>query len=228
MRNHLAIAIANIEAFNDGHLEPTPARLGAVLQALREVGRLFGDLRGDEPSEMRSNFREIDVCNLIANEATAMEATARERGVGLAVHRCPEVHPACHAFLGDPGRIAQIVNNIMANAIRYSPRGGQVVVDCRRDAEELVFSVSDDGPGIAPSEVPYIFESGFRGSAARGTRGSGIGLALVKSLVEEHAGSIDIVSPPGSGTTFIVKMPGSVRKGHGVECADCATVPQGP
>jgi signal transduction histidine kinase len=228
MRNHLAIAMANIEAFQDGQLQPTPVRMEAVLQALHEVGRLIGDLRADEPVEMRSNFRTIDVCSLIANEATAMEATARERGVDLAVHRCNTKHPECSTFVGDPGRITQIVTNIMGNAIRYSPPGGQVVVDCRRDDAELVFSVSDEGPGIVPSEVPYIFEGGFRGRAARGKRGSGIGLALVKSLVEQHAGSIDVFSPDGCGATFVVKMPGRVREGHGAECEDCATVPLDP
>jgi two-component system phosphate regulon sensor histidine kinase PhoR len=216
MRNHLAVAVANIEAFIDGQLEPTHNRLNAVLQALHELDYLLGDLTPDEPAAMHSDLRSIDVCRLIANEATLMEATARERGVDFRVHRCDEVHPACGSFLGDPVRIGQIVTNVMSNAIRYTPRGGAIEVDCHRGRGDLVFTVSDQGPGVEPAEMSRIFESGFRGSAAGATDGSGIGLSLVKSFIEEHGGSIDVRSSAGGGATFTVRLPGHLQA-----LADC-------
>ena len=216
IRNHLAVAVANIEAFIDGQLEPTHNRLNAVLQALHEVGSLLGDLTPNEPAAMHSELRSIDVCRLIANEATAMEATAREHGVDFRVDRCEEVHPACRSFLGDPVRIGQIVTNVMSNAIRYTPRGGAIDVDCHRGPGELVFTVSDGGPGVEPAETSRIFESGFRGSASGATEGSGIGLSLVKSFIEEHGGSVAVGSSAGHGATFTVRLPGHLQ-----ELADC-------
>ena len=215
MRNHLAVAVANVEAFIEGRIVPTQARLNSVMQALNEVDRLIGDLDvvergGDSARTMRSELRTIDVCALIANEAMGMESAAHERGVDFTIRRCEAVHPACHAFRGDPDRIGQVVNNVISNAIRYTPPGGAVEVDCQRGPGELVFSVIDDGPGIAQSEQDHVFERGFRGRAAAGTEGSGFGLALVRSFVEQHGGTIDLVSRvgPGHGTTFTIKLPG--------------------
>ena len=227
MRNHLAVAVANVEGFIDGRIEPTRARLSAVLQALEEVDHLIEDLKvaggGATPSRgpMHSELRAIDVCRLIANEATAMEAAARERGVEFSIDRCAAVHPACEAFVGDPVRIAQVVTNVMSNAIRYTPPGGAVTVDCHRGPGELVFSVSDAGPGFTSFDATHMFEAGFRGSAARGTAGSGLGLALSKSFVEEHGGSIEVHGAKGKGAIFVVKLPGRREDGAPADCEHC-------
>ena len=231
MRNHLAVAVANVEAFIDGRIEPTQARLGAVLQALEEIDRLIGDLKAAESesslrAQMVSELRAIDVCRLISNEATAMEAAARERGIDFSVQRCEAVHPACRTFLGDPVRIGQIVNNVMSNAIRYTPRGGAVEVDCHRGPGELVFSVRDAGPGVTESDEAHMFEAGFRGSASRGTAGSGIGLSLVKSFVEEHGGSIEVKNSLERGATFAIKLPGQLQDGLADDCEHCAQAVQ--
>lgn len=231
MRNHLAVAVANVEAFIDERLEPTRARLNAVLQALEEIDRLIEDLKIIEggaatPAPMHSDLRAIDVCRLISNEATAMEVSARERGVEFSVHRCDAVHPACQSFLGDPVRIGQIVNNVMSNAIRYTAAGGAIAVDCHRGPGELVFTVTDSGPGITPSDAAHMFERGFRGSASAGTAGSGIGLSLVKSFVEEHGGSIDVRSAAGRGTIFAIRLPGELQEAGLADCEHCAQTVQ--
>ncbi|MGP6157280.1 MAG: sensor histidine kinase [Vulcanimicrobiaceae bacterium] len=223
MRNQLAVAVANIEAFIDGKFEPSHERLMAVLQALNELDVLMNDLRSTSAAvEMPSRFESINVCELIRNEATAMEAKAEEKGVALSIVRC--AHPAaeCLDFYGDPVRIGQILKNVMLNAIRYTPTGRSIVLDCHREANHLVFQVSDEGPGIPEQEFGHIFEDGFRGHAAFETEGSGIGLSLVKSLVEEHGGSIEVESIPGHGATFMVRLPGTVvREGGAGGCDTC-------
>jgi len=210
MRNHLAVAMSNIEAFLDGKLEPTEARLTAVLHALAEVDVLIDDLPRAEALSLPMELREqsIDVCSLIANESIAMEGFASERGVRFGVERCDCVHAACKSFNGDPQRIGQIVTNVLTNAIRYTPRGGSVAVVCRREGGSLEFTVNDDGPGIAADDLPRIFEPGFRGKSAGGEHGSGLGLSLVKDFVERQGGSVAVCSTPPGGATFTVRLPG--------------------
>jgi len=210
MRNHLAVAMSNIEAFLDGKLEPTEARLTAVLHALGEVDVLINDLPragGERPMQIRE--QTIDVCGIISNEATAMEGLASERGVHFHVERCACVQQACKNFYGDPQRIGQIVNNVLTNAIRYTPRGGSVGVVCRREAGCLEFTVNDDGPGISPEDLPRIFEPGYRGKNVDKQSGSGLGLSLVKDFVEQHGGSVVVRSTPLRGATFTVRLPGT-------------------
>jgi signal transduction histidine kinase len=213
IRNHLAVAIASVEAFRDGVLEPSPARLTAVLQALGEVEVLLREIpRGPAPDALRVEARTIDVCAVITNEILALEAVAAERGIAYVVKRCGEREAACERFVGDPVRVAEIVNNVVSNAIRYTPPGGRIEIDCRRVDEGLALCVSDDGPGVRNEEIRQIFEIGFRGSASPQTEGSGVGLALVKRFVEEHGGTIEVEAASGAGAQFTVRLPG--RKAH--------------
>jgi signal transduction histidine kinase len=153
--------------------------------------------------------RTINVCDVISNEVLAFEAAAAERGVEFNVQQCTAHELACINFRGDPVRVAEIVNNVVSNAIRYTPPGGRIEVDCRRGADALVLTVTDGGPGVARAEVGKIFEPGFRGEASAETEGSGLGLSLVKQFVEEHGGSVEVDNIAGRGARFKVKLPGS-------------------
>jgi signal transduction histidine kinase len=237
MRNQLAVAVANIEAFIDGKIEPTTARLNAVLQALGELDVLMNDLSrlrvaeelrsarepadaAPVPSGMPTTMQRIDVCALVLNEATVMEATAQAKGVRFSVHQCTVPDPACTSFVGDPARIGQILKNVLLNAIRYTPAGGSVEVNCVRRDGSLVLTVDDGGPGVSDAEVSRIFEHGFRGSASGSSPGSGIGLALVKSFVEQQGGSISVGRSPQGGAEFVVALPGVAAIGDG-GCLAC-------
>jgi two-component system sensor histidine kinase BaeS len=223
MRNQLAVAVANVEAFIDGKLQATPERLQGVLQVLSVLDDLIDELgpyiplNASAPAARmglsNSRMREIDICELIANEARAIEATALEKGLRYEVSRCQTKDPACACFIGDPARVAEVIQNVLLNAVRYTPPGGAVSVDCRRSCTDLVFSVRDTGAGIASEEQGMIFDAGFRGSASEGTIGSGLGLAVVKRFVEEQGGTVVVESDRGDGATFIVTLPGSVSGG---------------
>ncbi len=207
IRNHLAIAIANVEAFRDGVLEASPARLGAVLQALGEVDVLLDAVPlGQTAPSGASTMRMTDVCQLIANEVIAFEAAAKEKGIAFNVQRCRADHAECSAFTCDPIHVAEIVNNVVSNAIRYTPNGGRVDIDCRR-ADGLTLMVTDSGPGVRDHERAQIFESGFRGSASEATKGSGLGLSVVQRFVDELGGSVAVENVPGSGARFTVNIP---------------------
>jgi signal transduction histidine kinase len=207
IRNHLAIAIANVEAFRDGVLEASPARLGAVLQALGEVDVLLGSIPlGKAVASDASAMQMTDVCHLIGNELIAFEAAAKEKGIAFNVERCAEEHTQCSSFTCDPTHVAEIVNNVVSNAIRYTPRGGRIDIDCRR-ADGLTLMVTDSGPGVRDHERAQIFEYGFRGTASGATKGSGLGLSVVQRFVAELGGSVTVENIPGSGARFTVNIP---------------------
>lgn len=222
MRNHLAIAVANIEAFIDGKLEPTPGRLAAVLQALQELDVLMNDI-GCADVAARSEPRPIDLCELLESDLTSIEAAANEKGVRLECRRCETIHDECRSFTGDPVRIGQIVKNVLLNAINYTPAGKLVSVDCSRGAGELRFSVSDRGPGVPPSEQERIFEAGYRGRASVGKSGNGLGLSIARQLAEEHGGTVEVRSDGRTGSTFTVRLPGAASAG--VDASDALAKP---
>ncbi len=216
MRNHLCVAMAGIEAFLDGKLEPNGDRLNAVFQALRDVDLLIDDLPCDVAVRLPTRVVPLDVCALLATRVTAMEGVAAEHGVRLNLVRCTLAHGDRSDFLGDPIRIAQIVTNIVINAIRHSPPGGVVDVAIRRDAAGVRCGVSDQGPGIAVPERARIFERGYRGPARGFAPGSGLGLALVKQFVEHAGGTIRVGDAPGHGATFVITLPCRMKSANAV------------
>jgi signal transduction histidine kinase len=210
IRNHLAVAIANVEAFRDGVLEPSPQRLSSVLQALGEVESLLGELtpRHVAPeAALGQNAQRINVCDVITNEVLAFEAAAAENQITFRVQQCKAHRPACVNFTGDPVRVGEIVNNVVSNAMRYTPPGGAIDVDCRPSGGILTLTVTDGGPGVRSDELGKIFEAGFRGAASAGTAGSGEGLALVKRFVEEQGGTVEVENIADRGARFTVRLP---------------------
>jgi signal transduction histidine kinase len=211
IRNQLAVAAANVEAFRDGLLQPTSERLGAVLQALADASALLREISLDPqqgPPGLASQPRTIDVCKVITTAVMGLEAAAAERGVGFDVFQCTVHEAQCKSFVGDPLRVAEIVTNVVVNAIRYTPAGGRIEVDCRPSGGVLTMSVTDDGPGIRGDEIGRIFEAGFRGAASADTTGVGVGLSLTKRFVEEHGGTIEVQNVPNHGARFTVRLPG--------------------
>lgn len=108
---------------------------------------------------------------------------------------------------GDEVRLQQVAANLIDNAVKYTPRGGTVAVRALREGNRVALEVTDTGSGIAPPELPRIWERLFRGDASRAERGLGLGLSLVKAIVEAHGGTVDVRSEPGKGSTFTVWLP---------------------
>jgi two-component system, OmpR family, sensor histidine kinase TctE len=222
MRNELAVARANLEGLVDGKLAPTKERLQGVLQALTQLEGLIEDISGyPVAAGMQSRVTEINVCALLEHEYHSLEPVAKARGVSVAVDRCPVPAQQCVHFHGDPTRIGQIVKNLLINAIRYTPRGGAVSVECARRDGQLEVRVADNGPGIPESERDKVFEPGFRGAAAAGTPGAGFGLSVVKQLVDEHGGTIAVTAAQPQGAVFTVRLPGTMA-GLPESCSGCA------
>jgi two-component system, OmpR family, sensor histidine kinase BaeS len=229
MRNRLAIARANIEAFIDGKLSPTPARLKAVLQSLAQLDALLDDVKSAEVTGPKGVHPvEIDVCEVLNREYRAVEALAAEKNIRFSIFRCPAKLAACSRFIGDPVRIGQIVSNVLLNAVRYTPAGGEIRVDCTHQADQLQISIADSGPGVPSEERERIFEQGVRGGAGAGKPGSGLGLAIAKEYVEAQGGTIEVSPSTGHGAQFVVRLPGTVfaNTANAGRCDICASGPQ--
>jgi heavy metal sensor kinase len=192
---------------------PSDDEIHRVLAScLEEVDRLIAlveDLlflaRAD--AGMAERAREpIDLAEVLADAAPALHALAERAGVSLALHPAPEL-----VVRGSAPQLLRIVLNLADNAIKYTPRGGRVDVALRGDGDAAVLEVRDTGAGIPLDEQAHLFERFYRGDPARGRGGTGLGLALVRSLAELHGGRIAIESAPGRGSCFRVTLPRGVR-----------------
>jgi two-component system, OmpR family, phosphate regulon sensor histidine kinase PhoR len=111
-------------------------------------------------------------------------------------------------ILGNPVRLKQMISNLLGNAVKYTQEGGQIRLYCRIQGDQVIVQLIDNGPGIPPSDHPYLFDKFFRASnIPSDTPGTGLGLAIVKSIVENHQGRIWVESSLGQGTTFTVVLP---------------------
>ena len=112
---------------------------------------------------------------------------------------------------GDPERLRQALDNLIANAVGHSPAGGTVTVTARREGGSVVIAVADEGDGIASADLARVFEPGVRLTAAR--PGSGLGLAVVRTIARAHGGEVEVESSPGQGATFRLVLPGASAAG---------------
>jgi signal transduction histidine kinase len=162
------------------------------------------------PLDMRSG----DLRDPIRSVVEAHAELAEQRGVSLV----SEVPAAPVMLLFDRERMVQLLSNLVANGLKFTPRGGQVHVTLTDRPEGTILEVRDSGPGILEAELPHIFERFFRGTNVGEARasGSGLGLAIARSIVEMHGGQIEVASVVGQGSSFIVRLPrvAPVREGQ--------------
>jgi signal transduction histidine kinase len=177
-------------------------RLDWLSQNLLELSKLDSGL-------VLLDLRPDDLRATTEQAVEQAEPAARRRGVDLAI-QMPD-HPL--RIRHDPVRVGQVVANLVGNAIKFTPRGGRIVVDVAPTGEGARIVVTDTGVGIAPDELPRIFERFYRGTRASEARGSGsgLGLAIVRSIVEMHGGSVSVESRLGRGSTFTVTLPRDPR-----------------
>ncbi len=146
-----------------------------------------------------------DAGDILQASAAAFKQIARERDINLNVCS-PEPPIAVHC---DRARIQIALSNLIDNALRFTPHGGQIVVCASTHNHDVQVSVQDSGTGIDPADLPHIFERFYRGKDS-GPRGSGLGLALVRSVVLAHGGQVSVQSASGQGSTFTISLPQAV------------------
>ncbi|ALC89700.1 alkaline phosphatase [Bacillus sp. FJAT-18017] len=167
------------------------------------------DLSKIEQHNFRLDISKFDVVSLVKEVTTLLEGRATEKNITVNVFNDPEQLE----MEGDPYRLKQVIINLMSNAIAYTPRDGQIEVTVQDTGKRVRLMVKDNGMGIAPAEIPRIFERFYRvdRDRSRNSGGTGLGLAIVKHIVEAHHGKIVVKSNPGNGSEFILEFRKSFR-----------------
>jgi signal transduction histidine kinase len=160
------------------------------------------DISEAESGTMQLRREPVPLADVVARAIDLYRDVADAKGVALAA-----AAPADIVVTADRTRLEQVAANLIDNAVKYTPPGGRVDVEVRREADAAVLRVRDTGPGIPADELPRIFDRLFRGDTSRAERGLGLGLSLVKAVVEAHGGTVDVVSEPGRGSVFTVRLP---------------------
>ena len=175
-------------------IERQAKRMSELITKLLSITRM--DQGTHQAAFERANFSELAE---IVTDETALAS-------GKAVEVKKDIEGGIYANI-DVGLMTRLVQNLVENAIKYTPEGGHVAVTLRRDGGELALSVADDGIGIAKKDLPHIYDRFWQADASRGAdRGSGLGLSMVKQIAEAHGGSISVKSAPGKGSTFTYRM----------------------
>lgn len=218
LRTPIAVMQANLEAMLDRVLPMDEEQVAALLNESLLLKRLVGDLRLlslAESGELKLEKQMTKIDTLIRDAADRINIQAQENGVSLEL----DLSKNLPAVFIDPGRITQVLNNLIGNALRYTSQGGKIIISAQKSPELSNFikvSVSDSGSGIDPVDLPYIFDRFYRAdqSQAHAGGGSGLGLAIVKQLVEAHGGKVSVNSPiitnadqQGHGTRFTFTLP---------------------
>ena len=211
LRTPLAVIRSAGENLSDGVVsDPTQVkRYGAMVQTegrrlsemVERVMRFAGMTSG---ARMRATA-DVDIAVLLADAVAASAPDAEERAVSVTLQPNGSLPPVA----GDADALRSALQNVIGNAIKYSPGGGRVIVAPHEEAGRVRIRVEDAGIGIDAADLPHVFKPFYRGRRAveSQVRGSGIGLSLVRTIVEEHGGTVAIDSRPGAGTTVVIDLP---------------------
>ncbi|MDW8069730.1 MAG: ATP-binding protein [Anaerolineae bacterium] len=208
LRTPLGIMQGHLEALMDGVLPLELEQIAQIHDEVRHLARLVEDLRLltlAEAKQLRLDRELVDLKRLIEESVDGIALQAAEKGIHLEVQLPGELP----LVLADPIRLRQVLMNLLTNAVRYTPPGGQVTVKAQVHGDVVRISVRDTGVGIAPEDLPHVFDRFYRveKSRARSDGGSGLGLAIVKHLVEAHGGRVGVESAPGEGAHFFFTLP---------------------
>jgi signal transduction histidine kinase len=189
-----------------------PAAREALADCVEETDRVLTmltalmDITEAEAGMMKLNLEKTSIASLLASVVGLYEFVAEEKRITMTT----DFQGSCDAMV-DATRMRQAFANLVDNALKYTPDDGAVRLSCAGESGRVTVRVSDTGMGIPLNEQPRIWERLYRGDKSRSQRGLGLGLSLVKAIVEAHHGTVSVQSKPGEGSEFIVSIPESVR-----------------
>jgi two-component system sensor histidine kinase BaeS len=208
LRTPLSLILGYTESLSDGKLPASQETFDIMHDEAQHLNRLVDDLRSlslAEAGELPLACQNVAPRSLLERVAAAHAPKAERRGIVMHVEAAPDL-PEIHV---DAGRMAQVLENLVSNALRYTTAGGRITLSADVQDKKVRLRVADTGSGIAPDDLPCVFDRFYRSdkSRQRTESESGLGLAIAKSLVEAHGGSISVESRLGEGTTFTVALP---------------------
>jgi two-component system sensor histidine kinase BaeS len=211
LRTPLTALQLGLEEVRDGLVEPDAELLTGLHDQSLRLGRIVDDLGALSEAEATGfalRPTDVDLAALAGSETAAQEPRLRAAGLTVTVVAGGPV-----LVLGDADRLRQVLTNLLSNAARYCRPGDEVAVTVVERDGLARLSVRDTGPGIPADELPHVFERFWRGGSGARTQGSGLGLAVVRELVNAHRGQVHVESDGATGTTFRVDLPLAGRAG---------------
>ena len=207
LRSPLSVILGYTEALSDGKLEGSPDVYKVMHTEAGQLSHLIDDLRMlslADSGELPMNFQPIAPYELLRDIARVYARQAERKNITLSVDADTDLQKV----KVDPNRMTQVLGNLMSNALRYTPEGGEIVLGGSSENGFVSLFVRDNGSGIPEEELPFIFNRFYRSDKARQQSGeTGLGLAIAKSLVELQGGSISAESEVGGGTTIVMFLP---------------------
>ncbi len=215
LRTPLALILGYAELMDSGELGDLTSRqrgpVSIITHRVRALSKMLNDLIAISSSEAQALREEVvDLADLVNAVLANFQATAEQAGLGLKVEIDPDLPPVS----GDPDQLSQVIDNLLSNALKFTPSGGHLTVRlwCDGDGRVIVLEVIDTGIGMPTEKLNRIFDRFYQidGSAKRRYGGVGLGLALVKKIIEAHKGQVSVWSTVDKGSTFRVTLPAMV------------------
>ncbi|NLB72476.1 MAG: HAMP domain-containing protein [Firmicutes bacterium] len=208
LRTPLSVLRGNLESMQEGIVEPTQETIVSLHDEVLRLSRIVQDLLNLGQMESGGFPLSLQLTNIeevIARVTSVFAAETDARGISLDTNMQSEL-PHTQA---DPDRIAQVLVNLLANAVHHTPDCGRISVSASRTDDNIVVSVTDSGPGIAEEDLTHVFDRFYRTDSARdrAAGGTGLGLSIAKGIITAHKGTIRVESKPGAGTTFTFILP---------------------
>jgi two-component system phosphate regulon sensor histidine kinase PhoR len=209
LRTPLAAIKAMVETLRGGAINDPPAaadfldRLDVEVDGMSQMVNELIELSRIETGRIHLNLEPVDLNQLVREVLDRLRPQAARQQLALTA----DLAPGLPVIQADGERIRQVIINIVHNAVKFTPPGGQVVVSTRSDVESAAVEVADTGIGISREDLPHIFERFFKADRSRASSGTGLGLAIAKHTVQVHGGTIWVRSEEGRGSTFGFKLP---------------------
>ena len=207
LRTPLAILQGQLENMLSGVEQPAPEKLFSMQEEVMRLTRLVAELRDlslAQVNQLELHKKPVQVNDYLSRAADMINPLLEEKCLTIK----KDLDAAVPELQLDPDRLNQVIYNLLNNAIRYTKEGTVITLTSRLEAGQVTITIADQGPGIPPQDLPHIFEQFYRGDKARQrSGGSGIGLALARSFVENQGGTLTAENRPEGGAVFLIKFP---------------------
>lgn len=209
LRTPISVILGYVDGIHDGVLDPTAETIDIIREETNRLDHLVDDLRTlskADAGELPLNIEPVDPRKLLQEAASIHSHRARQSKIAITIDLGVDI-PIVQV---DYSRMMQVINNLVDNALRYTPENGEIHLSIKHLDGKVEIRVKDTGSGIDPADLDKVFERFYRSDPSRQRKddgGSGLGLAIAKSLVERHGGDISVQSTKGEGTVFIIHLP---------------------
>jgi len=208
LRTPLSLILGHAEAVHDGVLPPTRENFEIIREEATRLEHLVNDLRTlslADAGELSIQLQTVEPRRLINEVAAVYQYQSQRKNIVFVLDIAPDL-PQIEV---DPGRMTQVLTNILDNALRHTPEGGRITIAAREVQDAVELSVQDTGPGLSIEDISRIFERFYRADASRQREdgGSGLGLAIARSIVQAHGGQLSAASEPGVGLKITIQLP---------------------